>query len=103
MDLQLAGDVAVVFGAARGIGRAIAAAFAAEGARVVLSDVSAAAAAAAELAAGGVDARAEVADATDPAAVAGVAARTIAAFGRVDHVVYAAGAGSGKYGFPFWA
>ena len=38
MDLQLAGQTAVVVGAARGIGRAIAAAFAAEGADVALID-----------------------------------------------------------------
>lgn len=40
MDLQLAGDVTVVFGAARGLGHAFAAGFAAEGARVVLADLS---------------------------------------------------------------
>ena len=40
MDLQLTGDVALIFGAARGIGRAIAAGFLAEGAQVVLVDVS---------------------------------------------------------------
>ena len=40
MDLQLAGTIAVVAGAAQGLGRAIAAAFVAEGARVALLDVS---------------------------------------------------------------
>jgi NAD(P)-dependent dehydrogenase (short-subunit alcohol dehydrogenase family) len=39
MDLGLKGQVAAVVGAASGIGRAIAAAFAAEGARVVLTGV----------------------------------------------------------------
>ena len=38
MDLELAGHTAVVVGAARGIGRAIAEAFAAEGANVALID-----------------------------------------------------------------
>jgi NAD(P)-dependent dehydrogenase (short-subunit alcohol dehydrogenase family) len=36
----LAGDAAIITGAARGLGRAIAAAFAEEGARVVLADIS---------------------------------------------------------------
>ena len=66
MDLQLAGDVAVVFGAASGLGRAIAAAFAAEGARVVLADVSPTVAEVARELGGD---RAEVVDVTDFAAV----------------------------------
>ena len=37
---SLAGDVAVVTGAARGLGKAIATAFAEEGAHVILADVS---------------------------------------------------------------
>jgi 2-hydroxycyclohexanecarboxyl-CoA dehydrogenase len=88
MDLQLAGNPTVVFGAARGLGRAIAAAFAAEGARVVLADVS--------------PAVAEVVDVTDYQAVRDCADRVRAEYGGVDHVVYAVGVGSGKFGFPFW-
>ena len=38
MDLKLAGQVAVVVGSARGIGRAIGEAFAAEGAALALID-----------------------------------------------------------------
>ena len=38
MDLEVAADVAVVVGGARRLGRAIAAAFIAEGARVALVD-----------------------------------------------------------------
>lgn len=99
MDLQLAGSTAVVFGAASGLGRAIAAAFAAEGARVVLADVSAAVAEVAQVLTG---ARAEVVDVTDYSAVRDCADRVRSEFGGVDHVVYAVGVGSGKFGFPFW-
>src|SRR5262245_16527165 len=99
MDLQLAGNPTVVFGAASGLGRAIAVAFAAEGARVVLADVSPAVAEAAQALAG---ARAEVVDVTDYSAVRDCADRVRAEFGGVDHVVYAVGVGSGQFGFPFW-
>jgi NAD(P)-dependent dehydrogenase (short-subunit alcohol dehydrogenase family) len=43
-----------------------------------------------------------VVDVTDYAAVRAVAAEVRQRFGRVDHVVFAAGVGSGKFGFPFW-
>jgi 2-hydroxycyclohexanecarboxyl-CoA dehydrogenase len=99
MDLQLAGNPTVVFGAARGLGRAIAAAFVAEGARVVLADVAPAVAEAAQAL---TDARAEVVDVTDYPAVRECADRVRAEYGGVDHVVYAVGVGSGKFGFPFW-
>ena len=42
-----------------------------------------------------------VADVTDYAAVAAPSRRS-ADFGRCDHVVFAVGVGSGKFGFPFW-
>jgi 2-hydroxycyclohexanecarboxyl-CoA dehydrogenase len=84
MDLGLAGQAAVVVGAARGLGKAIADAFAAEGAAVSRWDI---------------DPTAEVVvDATDFAAVSRAAAGV-----RADHVVYAAAVGSGKFGFPFWS
>ena len=99
MDLQLAGDAAVVFGAARGLGHAIAAAFAAEGVRVVLADASPAVTEAARI----LRRRPRRGRGRDrlPGG-AGCADRIRDGVGRVDHVVYAVGVGSGKFGFPFW-
>jgi NAD(P)-dependent dehydrogenase (short-subunit alcohol dehydrogenase family) len=104
MDLQLRGDTAVVVGAARGIGRAIARQFALEGADVALIDRDAEVAAAAQALAdeGGVRASALVGDATDAEAMSKAAQRLAAEHGRIDHVVYAVAIGSGKFGFPFW-
>ena len=103
MDLQLAGTVAVVAGAARGLGRAIAAAFVAEGACVALLDVSPDVKAAAEdFARQGGTAHGWTADVTDPAAVAAAAGAIRSRLGEPDHVVFAVGVGSGKFGFPFW-
>ena len=98
MDLGLTGQVAVVVGAARGLGHAVAAAFAAEGATVALLDVSPAVHAAAAALGG----KGWVADVTHYPAVQTAAADVRFLFGRVDHVVFAAGVGSGKFGFPFW-
>ena len=106
MDLQLAGNVAVVVGGARGLGRAIAAAFVAEGAHVAIVDREAEAHAVArelEGAGGGVRAIAFVADVTDFVAMRGVAEEVRRDLGRCDHVAFAAAIGSGKFGFPFWA
>ncbi|MEX1020085.1 MAG: SDR family oxidoreductase [Litorilinea sp.] len=104
MDLQLQGQVAVVVGAASGIGRAIAETFAAEGAHVVLSDISPRVEAIAQeiATAHGVRALGLIADVTDSAAMQDVAQQSVAQMGQVDHLVYAAGMGSGKGGFPFW-
>jgi NAD(P)-dependent dehydrogenase (short-subunit alcohol dehydrogenase family) len=95
VDLQIAGEVAVVVGGARGLGRAIAEAFAAEGARVAIVDREAAP----QLPQGAV---AHVADVTDYEALQKAANAIQSEFGRVDHVVFAAAVGSGKFGFPFW-
>ena len=103
MDLQLGGTVAVVAGAAHGLGRAIAAAFAGVGASVALLDVAAEVhAAAEELGGGGATAYGWTVDVTDYAAVTEVAAAIRARLGAVDHVVFAVAVGSGKFGFPFW-
>jgi NAD(P)-dependent dehydrogenase (short-subunit alcohol dehydrogenase family) len=103
MDLGLGGRVTVVVGAARGLGQAIAAEFAREGAIVVLLDVSPDVHTAAEvLARTGATAISHIVDVTDFTTVQRVAGEVRAGFGRVDHVVFAAGIGSGKFGFPFW-
>jgi 2-hydroxycyclohexanecarboxyl-CoA dehydrogenase len=100
VDLGLAGDVAVVTGAARGVGLAIASAFAAEGALVVLVDRDAEVSATASRLAGRAEGTAV--DITDAAAVRALAGALWGRHGRVDHVVHAAAVGSGKFGFPFW-
>lgn len=101
MDLELAGDVAVVVGGARGLGRAIAEAFLAAGARVAIVDREPSC----------VDdvpgeesgpAMGLVADVTDFGAMKCAADQVRGHFGRCDHVVFAAAVGSGKFGFPFW-
>src|SRR5262245_60102885 len=104
MDLELRGQTAVIAGAARGIGRAIAAAFAAEGANLALLDRDPAVAEVAQELGQrcGVRALPFSADITDYAAVRRAAEEAHAALGRTDHVVCAAAVGSGKYGFPFW-
>jgi 2-hydroxycyclohexanecarboxyl-CoA dehydrogenase len=94
MDLMLKGQTAVVVGAARGIGAAIATAFAAEGASVVCLDRDAEV----RVTAARLSGRAVVADATDYPAMKAAAAEV----GRGDHVVFAVAIGSGKFGFPFW-
>ncbi len=80
MELNLQGQQVAVFGAANGIGRAIADGFIAEGCVVHGFD----------LASGD--------DVTKCDQVRAFADRLPA----VDHVVFSVGAGSGKFGFPFW-
>jgi len=85
---ELAGRVAVVTGAASGIGAGLARALAAEDMRVVLADIEAAALeqAAAELARDGHDVEPVVTDVADWEQVERLAERTVARFGAV-HVV----------------
>ena len=85
---QLRGRVAVVTGAASGIGFGLAERFAAEGMRVVLADVERDALdqAAERLRATGAEVEAVVCDVAQAAAVADLARRTVDAFGAV-HVV----------------
>ncbi|HEU5347531.1 MAG TPA: SDR family oxidoreductase [Ktedonobacterales bacterium] len=90
----LAGQVAIVTGASRGIGRAAAAAFAAEGAAVVLTarDTAALAANVVEIAAAGGRALAVTSDVADEPSVARLFAQAEAAYGPVTILVNAAGA-----------
>ena len=104
MDLQLTGHVALVFGGASGIGRAIAREFAAEGARVAVLDRSSVTEKAAEEIGKetGAQVVGQVCDVTDYAQVQSTVASIQQRLGTPRHVVYAAGIGSGKFGFPFW-
>ena len=90
----LAGKVAIVTGASRGVGRAVAALFAAEGAAVVLAarNLAALAANAATIEAAGGRALAVSTDVSDEQSVADLFARTAAAFAPPDILVNSAGA-----------
>lgn len=103
MNLGLDGRIAIVTGGASGIGRAIAAGFAAEGARVALWDRSEACADVArslhrEF---GVETLGRTVDVCDEAAVREATRELVATWGTIDHLVHAAAIGSGRFGFPF--
>jgi NAD(P)-dependent dehydrogenase (short-subunit alcohol dehydrogenase family) len=94
MNYEFAGKVAVVTGAARGIGRAIAEGLHAGGARVLLVDRNAAgveAAAAALRAVNGNKADPLVADLADPASIASLAGQVRACANNIDILVNNAG------------
>jgi NAD(P)-dependent dehydrogenase (short-subunit alcohol dehydrogenase family) len=84
---QLDGKVAVVTGAAQGIGNAIAAGLAAEGARIVVADLQGAEAAANAFA----DGIGLTADVADEGAVTDLVEKIVAQFGTVDILVNNAG------------
>jgi 3-oxoacyl-[acyl-carrier protein] reductase len=90
---NLDGRVAVVTGAASGVGRGIVDVLAQEGASVVVADRDGAAAerAAGELGAAGRDALAVEVDVVDGAAVEAMAAEVVARYGRIDVVAANAG------------
>jgi 3-oxoacyl-[acyl-carrier protein] reductase len=94
MDLTLAGKVALVTGASRGIGRGVALTLAQEGCDVMLTarDKAAVAETAAEIGKLGRKAVIEISDLREPKAADMVAAATQRAFGRLDILVNNAGA-----------
>ena len=90
---RLAGKVAIVTGGGSGIGRAASLRFAAEGAAVLVADVTGADAetVAAEVAASGGRALAMAVDVTDLGQVTAMVDRAVSAFGGVDVLLCAAG------------
>jgi 2-hydroxycyclohexanecarboxyl-CoA dehydrogenase len=103
MNLEIQRQIVIVTGGASGIGRAAAAAFAAEGASVAIWDVTEAAHRAADdlHRAHGVPCAGFLADIRDEHAVQAALQQTTQTLGPVDHLVHAAAIGSGKFGFPF--
>ena len=91
------GQVAVVTGAASGIGLALARELAQRGLRVMLADIETTAldAAQRELADAGFDVAAEVTDVADPAASERLADATVRRFGGIDVLINNAGVGGG--------
>lgn len=86
----MSGKSGIVTGGARGIGRELAAAFAAAGARVAIFDTDgdAARAAATEIGAGAI---ADAVDVTDERAVAAAVEAVLGAYGRIDFLINNAG------------
>ena len=84
MDTDLTGRVAVVTGAAQGIGKALAAGLARAGADVALADILDAAPAAGEIAAGDAKAKGYEADVADESSVHALAESVLEDFGRID-------------------
>jgi NAD(P)-dependent dehydrogenase (short-subunit alcohol dehydrogenase family) len=97
VELGLQHQGVVIVGGASGIGWAMVTAFAQEQARVGVIDI------APVPSLSGSDGPVAVrADVTDYAAIRTAATELQQQLGRVDHVIYAAAVGSGKYGFPYW-
>ena len=90
MDLQLTGKSVIVTGGANNIGRGIALAFAAEGARVLIADIDEARARRVAAEAGG-ETAAQLTDVSSWDSTQAMAARALELFGRIDVLVNCAG------------
>lgn len=103
MDLKLKDKVVVITGPAKGMGRAVSLAFAAEGAQLVLTgrDTAAIEPVAEAARALGVAALVQACDVTDAAQTEAMAQAALARFGRIDVLVNVAG-GSGPIGKTGW-
>ena len=97
LSRSIAGKVAIVTGAASGMGRATAALFADEGASVAALDINAEALelVVAEIAAAGCPVRGWTLDVADPAAIKDVIPKVAEHFGGIDILVNNAGVGAG--------
>ena len=104
MILNLTQKHIFVIGGATGIGNAVAHGFAAEGAHVAIADINPAVTDAVGVIGRKhvVKTHAEIVDVTDFAAMCRACAGVEDQLGPIDHVVFAAGIGSGKVGMPFW-
>jgi NAD(P)-dependent dehydrogenase (short-subunit alcohol dehydrogenase family) len=103
MDLNLKDHVVVVTGGGSGIGRATAVTFAAEGANVAIWDLRDSAMKVAEEIQKAFPVRSIgiSVDVSDESVVLAVTEQTTKVLGPINHLVHAAGVGSGKFGFPF--
>jgi NAD(P)-dependent dehydrogenase (short-subunit alcohol dehydrogenase family) len=88
---RLENKVAIVSGAAQGIGRTYALALAAAGAKVCVSDIKVPEQTLAELVEAGAEATAVAADVSDSVSLEAMVAHTVARFGRLDILVNNAG------------
>lgn len=91
MDLSLDGKNVLIFGAAHGIGKAIADAFREEKARVFSLDRESMD-----------EVDSHVVDIADYESLCTLSGQIGREHGCIDHVVCAAACGSGKFGYPFW-
>jgi len=104
--MDLSGKVAIVTGAARGIGLAIASRFCRDGARVVLADLDASdidsAIGTIQRDVHGAQCLGVTVDVGDRASVEAMASKAVAAFGRIDILVSNAGVWKNLTRGPFW-
>lgn len=103
MQLHLENQIAIVVGGASGIGLAIAKEFAREGCRVAIIDRSEQTESVSRSMSEGTNVHLGIrVDVVDFRAVQAATLCVTSELGPANHIVYAAGMGSGKFGFPFW-